>query len=155
MKTRYDMVTVFVARPDASGAPHEFLQLLRSPGQYMCGTWQTISGGIEPAETAVAAALREMREESGLTPIEFYRLPSIESFYTVADDTIWHPAAFFALVSRDVKVALDHEHTDHRWASIDRVNETFMWPGERALIREIRDEILGNGLAKPHLLIKL
>jgi dATP pyrophosphohydrolase len=149
------MITVFVARPCESASSHEFLQLLRSPGEYMGGTWQTIRGGIEPGETAVAAALRELREEAGLTPAEFYRLPSLESFYTVADDTAWHAAAFFALVGRDASIALDHEHTEHRWVPIDRVSETFMWPGERALIEEIRDEILAGGLAKPHLLIKL
>jgi dATP pyrophosphohydrolase len=155
VKTRHDMVIVFVARPGGSNGSHEFLQLLRAAGKYMGGTWQTISGGVEGGETAVAAALREMREESGLSPVEFFRLPSIESFYTVADDTVWHAPVFCAIVASGANVTLNDEHTDYRWVSIDDVEAAFMWPGDRALIEEIRREILGDGLAKPHLLIKL
>ena len=155
MKARHDMITVFIVRPDGPGTSHELLQLLRAPAEYMGGTWQTIRGGVEAGETAVAAALRELREESGLTPAELYRLSSLESFYTEADDTVWHAPVFCALVARDAAVKMDHEHTDYRWVPIDAADRSFMWPGERALIDEMRHEILFGGLAKPHLLIKL
>ena len=70
MKTRSDMVTVFVLRPDQSGDSWEFLQLQRAKDDYMGGTWQIIRGGSNPGEHMVAAALREMREETGLSPQE-------------------------------------------------------------------------------------
>jgi 8-oxo-dGTP pyrophosphatase MutT (NUDIX family) len=149
------MVTVFVARPDESGSSHEFLQLRRVLRDYMGGTWQTVRGVAEPGESAPAAALRELREEAGLTPREFYGLSSIDSFYTAKFDTIWHCAVFFALIGRDAKVVRNHEHDDHRWVRLDRVDECFMWPRERELIAEIVREIFGEGLEKPHLIIKL
>ena len=62
MNVRPDMVAVYVVRPDESGTSHEFLQLRRSAGDYMGGTFQTIRGTSEPGETAVQAALRELRE---------------------------------------------------------------------------------------------
>jgi dATP pyrophosphohydrolase len=158
MNVRHDMVTVFVARPNAqagSGASHEFLQLRRVAGDYMGGTWQTVRGVAEPGETAVAAAGRELKEETGLAPAELYALSSIDSFYTAKFDTVWHCPVFFALVSRESGVNLNEEHDQHRWVPLDRVNASFMWPRERELIAEIATEILRPSLAKPHLLIKL
>lgn len=155
MNVRRDMVTVFVARPDERGAAHEFLQLRRVAGDYMGGTWQTVRGVVEPGETAIAGALRELKEESGLTPREFYGLSSIDSFYTARFDTIWHCAVFFALIDREQSVVLNEEHDAHRWVAQTSINENFMWPRERELIAEIGREILSGGLAKAHLLIKL
>ena len=153
MNVRHDMVTVFIARP--AGTSHEMLQLRRVRDSYMGGTWQTVRGKTKPGETAVQAAVREMREETGLSPREFYRLPSTETFYTLPDDTMWHNAVFFALVAPDVAITLNHEHDAHRWVPLSNVKDAFMWPGERRLIAEIQDEILTPGLAKPHLFIKL
>ena len=153
MNVRHDMVTVFVARPDGSGKSHEFLQLRRAGGDYMGGTWQTVRGVAEAGETAPQAARRELREEAGLVPREFYGLSSIDSFYTAKYETIWHCAVFFALVEREAKIVLNDEHEDHRWVSKDRVSKSFMWQRERELIDEIGREILGSGLSRSHLII--
>ena len=40
-----------------------------------------VSGGIEQGETATAAALREIREETGLSPSTFYLADAVETFY--------------------------------------------------------------------------
>src|SRR5512133_2755375 len=98
MIVRHDKIAVFVARPGADRGTHEFLQLHRVPGDDIGGTWQTVRGTIEAGETAVAAALRELSEETSLTPREFYRLGSVETFYDAADDAIVHSVPFLALV---------------------------------------------------------
>jgi dATP pyrophosphohydrolase len=155
VNVRHDMVTVFIARPSADGSSHEFLQLRRVANDYMGRTWQTVRGVTEAGETAIAAALRELREETGLVPREFYGLSSIDSFYTARFDTIWHCAVFFALIPRNCVITLNEEHDDHRWVALRDVNTSFMWRRERELIAEIATEILGPSLAKAHLLIKL
>ncbi len=53
-------MAVFVTRRDRS----EGLIALRA--QAGGGYWHTIAGGVEPGETAVEAARRELREETGL-----------------------------------------------------------------------------------------
>jgi dATP pyrophosphohydrolase len=151
MNARHDMVTVFVVRPRADLSSHEFLQLRRVATDYMGGTYQTIRGGIGRGESGAAAALREMREESGLTPIEFYRLGSVESFYVPADDAIWHAAAFCAIVGPSAEPTLNDEHDAARWVRAEQADEAFMWSSERPLIEEINRVILGNGPAKPYL----
>ncbi len=77
---------IFIIRP--AGGSHEFLLARRSEGRYMGGTWQLISGGIEADETAWQAALREMDEETGLKPLELYRLSHLTHFYRPDNDSL-------------------------------------------------------------------
>src|SRR4051812_29307433 len=139
------MVSVFVVRPDASGRSHEFLQLRREKDDFMGGTWQTVRGTMEGGETAWQAALRELKEETGLVPVEFYKLSTLESFYVVKDETVWHCPGFVAVVARDANVVLNHEHDASRWVARSEVHRSFMWPTERVLLDEICAEILDNG----------
>jgi len=155
MNVRYDMVTCYVVRPDASGAPGEFLQLRRARGEFLEGAWGAVHGRIERGETAWQAALRELREEAALAPIEFYQLDTVNQFYLVAGDCVWHVAGFCALVGRDAVVTLNEEHDDHRWIERSRAAHDFLWPGERRQVEELCREILDNGPAKSHLRIRL
>jgi len=155
MKMRFDSIACYVVRPAADGRSHELLQLRRAEGQYMGGAWSTVRGLVEKGETAFAAALRELREETGLIPSDFYQLDTVDVFYLAVDDTIWHSPGFCAIVSRDAQVALNDEHDAFRWIERWRIDEEFLWPGERAQLAELRREILDNGPAKPHLRIKL
>ena len=155
MNVRRDHVTVFVARPSA--ASHELLQLRRTPGDYLGGTWQTVRGSSESDETAIETALRELREETGLTPVEFYSLGIVESFFIAKLDTLWHSPAFIAIVAPDAPITLDAEHDAFRWIALADADERFMWASERPLLDVIRRVILGEAHhpAKEHLAIPL
>src|SRR5438105_4368085 len=142
MNVRHDMVTVFVVRANESGKSHEFLQLHRGKEDYMGGTWQIIRGGVDADEFYVTAGLREMREESGLTPSEFYRLDAVESFYTAVDDTLWHSIAFCAIVDRQQNVQLNDEHHAFRWIPRNQLDQHLMWASERALLPDLCRDIL-------------
>ena len=155
MNTRFDMVCCFVVRPGESAESHEFLQLRRAPDDFMGGAWSTVRGTLEAGETGWGAALRELREEAGIAPAEFYQLDTLDIFYLHGDDTIWHCPGFCALVARDVTVTLNAEHDAFRWVDRSRVDRDFLWPGERAQIAELCREILDNGPAKPYLRIRL
>ena len=85
VKVRYDMVQCHVVRRAYAGG-HEFLQLRRAAGDFMGGTWQNIYGGIREGETAWQAAIRELHEETGLKPLEFYQLDTVNTFYLATDD---------------------------------------------------------------------
>ena len=156
MNVRYDMVSCFVVRPDASGTSHEFLQLRRAAGDYMGSTWQIIRGTSDPGETAPQAALRELREEAGLVPREFYRLTHLEVFYIPAEDTIWHCPGFCAVVGRDADVRLNPEHDAARWVPRSQIESVSMWASELPAIADLCRNILDDdGPAKPYLRIEL
>lgn len=153
MNVRHDMVACYVVRPTADGSGHEFLLLRRAAGEYMAGAWAVVRGTREPGETAWAAALRELREETGLVPREFYQLDTVDVFYLAKGDTIWHCPAFCALVERDVEVALNEEHDAVRWVPRQRIEAELLWPGERVQLAELCHAILDDGPAKAHLRI--
>lgn len=155
MKVRFDMVVCFVVRTGGSGGGHEVLQLRRAKDDFMGGAWSTVRGKIEEGETAWAAALRELREEAGITPIEFYQLDTVDVFYLHGDDTIWHCPGFCAMVEGDVAVTLNPEHDAFRWIGRADVDRQLLWPGERNQFAELAREILDNGPAKPYLRIAL
>ena len=153
MNIRHDHVTVFVAR--RVDDRWQLLQVRRRADDYLGGTWQTVRGTMEAGETAVQTALRELREETGLVPGEFYTLGIVETFYIAAADEMWHSPAFLAIVATDAKITFDDEHDAHRWIELADALRQFMWPSERPLIDAIVREIFGGGLSKPHLLIRL
>lgn len=144
-------VSCFVARP--AGGSHEFLQLKRAGERYMTGTWQLVSGAIENNETAWQAALRELSEETGLAPREFYQLDVVNTFYLARLDAIMQAPLFCALVDIDATVTLNAEHSDFRWIDRHDLIASLMWPGERMAAEELCREILDDGPAKPFLRI--
>lgn len=80
------------------------------------GKWAGVSGSIEKDETPFQAAVREIREETGLGEGKIDLEKEGESFL-VADDKLgseWiiHPFLFKAKTG---KVKIDWEHSEARW----------------------------------------
>jgi dATP pyrophosphohydrolase len=148
-----NMVDVYAFRRVATGV--EFLLLKRAPAIWLGGTWQAVHGKIEIGETAPQAALRELREETGLEPRRFWQLEFVNTFYAAEKDRILMCAGFAAEVAADAVIRLSDEHTEYRWELYEQALKCFMWPGQRRAIREIMAEIVTRGLAEPHLRIRL
>jgi dATP pyrophosphohydrolase len=155
MNVRYDMVACYVVRPGPGGVGHEFLLLRRAPGEFMAGAWAVVRGTRDEGETGPAAALRELREETRLTPREFYQVDTVDVFYLARGDTIWHCPGFCAVVDRDTPVVLNDEHDAYRWVERSRIADEVLWPGERVQLAEVCREILDDGPAKRHLRIAI
>ena len=154
MHVRYDMISCFVIRPTPPGG-WEFLQLNRSKDDFLGNTWQTIYGTSNPGESPANAAIRELREETALVPAELYQLNDVDVFYIATHDTMWHCICFCAIVNSTAKIQLNPEHDAHRWLPAETARDQFMWPGNRRAVDEIKLQIIGNGLAKAQMRIKL
>lgn len=149
IKTNLVQVYVFARTPDDL----LFLQLRRATTP-MRGAWQPVLGKVESSERATDAALRELREETGLTPSlapGVWALEAVDTFYMPADDAIYMVPQLAAEAPADWSPALNHEHDDWRWVPCTDVETSFMWPGQHRAIDEIVRFLAQPSLAREHL----
>jgi len=142
---------VFRRRADAA----EFLILRRSAGSYMGDTWHPVQGRIEPRETAVQAALRELQEETALQPVRFWHLEFVDTYFQAGHDRILLCPCFCAEVAADAPVSLSPEHTEYRWVRAAEVEAALLWPGQRRAVREILELLIPATPAEAHLRVPL
>lgn len=152
MKQVYYVVVFIIRNQDGAD---QLLMGRRADNKYMGGTWQLISGGLESNETAWQGALREMREETGLTPVEFYRLSTLTNFYRPDNDSLNTAPMFCAVVHRDATVTINPEHSEFEWINVSEADSRLMWPSDREGLAEVRSVILGDGQAKQYMRIPL
>lgn len=132
----------------------EFLQIQRSEkarGHHHL--WQTVYGSIEEGETAVAAAMRELSEETHLTPVRMFQVEFIESFYFRPNDALLHMPVFAAQVAPNAEIILNAEHTAHRWVAEPQIAGHFMWRTQRDALRIILETLRNPGPALDYLTI--
>ena len=136
-------VAVFVTRKiDA-----EVLIVHRSPEQG--GYWHVVAGGVEPAETAVEAAERELQEETGLVA-EVTGGFEVTEYVDVltkepADRTSLHDpnvaevavTCFHVNAPDDWEPKLDWEHDRHRWCEPRVAIDSLRWPGTAQALRRL------------------
>lgn len=125
------------------GTSVEILVLKRAKGDKLYpGLWQVVSGMIRRGESAVSAALRECREETGLRPKELWTLPMINGFLSPATDTIHLHPTFAAEVESGAIPTLSGEHQEFRWLSPIKARTLLLWPGSHRAVQVLVDHLL-------------
>src|SRR5213593_58746 len=138
---RVAFVDAYVLR--RTGPTLEVLVLRRSGGRSP-GSWETVHGTIEPGETPVQSALREVHEETGLSPVRLYNVSRVESFYLPDRDAIALVPVFAAFVDPAARPALSVEHDRAEWLPAAQAAARFAWPLERPAIEDLV-ALLGSG----------
>ena len=95
---------------------NEFLLL-----NYPQGHWDFVKGKIEKNETLHEAALRETREETGISNIEFFDgfEESVEYDFRFKKEDIHKKVIFFLAKTNEKNIKLSHEHNDYIWLEYD------------------------------------
>lgn len=119
-----------------------FLLFRRAGGSIYEGQWRMIGGKVKSGEMFWEAALREMKEETGLTPSKLFTLPSVNQFYEHRTDTIHTIPAFAAQISEQDQIVLNYEHNEFKWFDIDTAINMVVWPEQRRLLRLTHDIII-------------
>jgi 8-oxo-dGTP pyrophosphatase MutT (NUDIX family) len=130
-------------KPKPAGGP-EVLVLRRAAGLRSPGTWESVHGHIVAGETPVAAALRELKEETGLEPSRLYNLSRVETFYLHRRDLVALIPSFCAIVPADAVVTTSVEHDRGEWLNPDEAARRFFWPREKRALADVL-QLFGTG----------
>mgnify|MGYP002641664915 CR=1 FL=1 len=110
-----------------------FLLLRRAVDNTYPGIWQPIAGKIKAGEKAWEAGLRELKEETGFTPVNYYALDHVSTYYLHRTDEIVQVPAFLAEVTLE-DPAISKEHDIYKWLSLGKAKKTASWePYRKAL----------------------
>ena len=101
---------IVMFRNDSS--KNEFLLL-----NYPQGHWDFVKGKVEQNETPHETAIREAREETGITNIEFIDgfEESVEYDFRFKKEYIHKKVIFFLAKTDEKNIKLSHEHNDYLW----------------------------------------
>ena len=137
-----NLVEVHIFRETENGI--EFLLLKRAADQIYPGVWQMVSGKINDNEKAFETSIREIKEETGLTPEKMWTAPKVNSFYSGVSDTICLIPVFAALVAKDSSLIISNEHCEYIWVNPRKAKKLLAWDGQRRAIDLIEEYYLNE-----------
>jgi 8-oxo-dGTP pyrophosphatase MutT (NUDIX family) len=118
-----------------SAAP-EFLLL-----NYTAGHWDFPKGNIEHGEQEKQAAIREIREETGITDVEFidgFRM-MIDYRYRHGKRLVHKEVVLFLARTRTKQVVLSHEHIGFAWKSYETAMDNLTYRNAKNLLMAAKD----------------
>ncbi|WP_306589525.1 lipoyl(octanoyl) transferase LipB [Geothrix sp. 21YS21S-4] len=125
----------------------ELLMMLRVPERGLW--WQSVTGMLEPGETAEASAHRELQEETGLAgrlePLDlshsfwidpaFGRFPDAHLLFNTE-------TCFAAETEPGTAVRLEPaEHSEFRWCGFEEARALMPWDGSKAALRLLEERL--------------
>lgn len=123
----------------------KYLLLRHSNG----GHWSFPKGHLEGGETPREAAVRELSEETGLSPEEIlpgFREEISYSYRRGGEEVDKAVIYFLALVDPGAGgVTLSPEHLDYQWVPYDKAIDTLTYDNDREVLK-VAEESLGQGL---------
>ena len=106
----------------------EYLVVHRSPEND--AYWHLIAGGVEDGETFAEAAVRELREETGLAA----RVEPLDSAFVYDSVRV---ECFVVEAPAGWEPQLDWEHDDYRWSLREAAADLLYWPEPADLLRSL------------------
>lgn len=138
---RATAVACAVLRP--AGETFEILVLKRTDPS-LEGVWSLVTGHVDDDETGWGAALREVVEETGLTPTSFYTANFCDQWYNPHANVIEIVPIFVAYVERDADVTLNHEHSEHKWMSAEDAIKYVPFHGHKTMLEHACHTFVDN-----------
>ena len=91
-------------------------------------------GHLDGDETELQAAIREVREETGVVAEPVEKLGEISYTYERRGQSIDKRVAFYLLEYRSGELAHDHEVDQVRWLPLEEAARTLTYEGEREMV---------------------
>ena len=123
----------------------EFLCLERAARGHLGGVWQPITGGLRRGEGALAGAVREVREETGLAPRRWWALEGVGIYFHPPTGRARVMAMFAAEIGVSDRVTLSREHEAAAFLGAAAAGRRFLWEAQRRGLETVRREVLRGG----------
>ena len=120
-----------------------FLLMKRNLNKIYEHLWQGVAGKIEEGETSSEAAIRELKEETGLSPLNMFVADHVSKFYEVHGDRINLVPVFGIEVDSEI-INLSEEHISYKWVNINEALNTLVWNGQKKGIQTVHDMVINN-----------
>ncbi|MFG6117234.1 NUDIX pyrophosphatase [Halobacillus sp. MO56] len=118
--------------------------LLKRDTSVLRDVWCYIGGGIEEGEKAWEAALREVKEETGITDLSLYSSNQFDQIYSPKENYIYIAPVFVGYVDESQKVNLNYEHSDYKWVSFKEALDTVSIPGNEEVLLSIEKHFVNR-----------
>ena len=114
----------------------EFL-LLNYPSKH----WDFVKGKMEKDETPLETALRETKEETGISDVEFIDgfKEEIEYNFYADNQEIHKKVIFFLGKTKTIDIILSHEHLDFIWLDFNSALKKITYKNAKNLLKKSRN----------------
>ena len=116
---------------------------------YTAGHWDFPKGNIEAGEGEKQAATREIREETGITDVEFFdgfRM-KIDYRYRHGKRPILKEVVLFLARTQTRQVTLSHEHIGFAWKKFDNAVQMLTYRNAKNLLSAAKDFLQNRSIA--------
>jgi dihydroneopterin triphosphate diphosphatase len=108
------------------------------------GLWQIVTGTMKKKESAFTAAMRELKEETGLLPLHCWTIPYVDTYFDLAKDAIQLVPVFAVELDPSSTVRISSEHQKFEWLRFEDARRRLVWPGQRHSLEIVHEFIVGN-----------
>jgi 8-oxo-dGTP pyrophosphatase MutT (NUDIX family) len=102
------------------------------------GFWDFSKGEVDNGETEETTALRELKEETGITDVRFIEgfREEISYFYRREGKTMQKTAVFFLVETTSIEVKLSWEHIAYEWLAYEKALERLRFRNSRKVLEK-------------------
>ena len=107
---------------------------------YPSGHWDFVKGNIEEVETLKQTVVREIREETGITDVEFIDgfEDKIEYHYQRDGNLVHKEVVFFLAKTKTIDVKISYEHIGFVWLSFDDALKKLTYENAKNIMDKIK-----------------
>ena len=108
--------------------------LLNYPSKH----WDFVKGKMEKGETPHETAIRETKEETGISDVEFIDgfEEEIEYYFYAENQEIHKKVIFFLGKTQTTEIVLSHEHLDFIWLEFDNALSKTTYENAKNLLKK-------------------